>query len=188
MKKGPLILIGVGVLIALATSIGSFRWLKAQAESRVIRQETVEVAIASADIPWGTVLSRQMIKFMPYLKASLPGGYHTSAATLEGRVTIYPLKENAPIFESSLAPKDIKTGGMAAVVSPKKRAMAVRVDKVIGVSGFIFPGNRVDVLVTLTEQKEGQAAVTKTVLQNILVLASGPEVDKTGKAGEAFHR
>ena len=101
---------------------------------------------------WGTVLNSQMIKTAPYLRKSLPSGYHETAKSLEGRVLIYPVKANEPIFESSLAPTSIKAGGMAAVVTPNKRAMAVKVDKVVGVSGFVFPGNRVDMLVTLTGQ------------------------------------
>jgi pilus assembly protein CpaB len=64
---------------------------------------------------------------------------------------------------------------MAVVLSPNKRAMSVKVDKVIGISGFIQPNNRVDILVT-TKHKVGSSApisITKTVLENILVLAVG---------------
>jgi pilus assembly protein CpaB len=91
-----------------------------------------------------------------------------------------PVKANEPIFETKLAPTSVKTGGVAAVITPKKRAVAIRVDKTIGVSGFIHPGNRVDVLVTI--RREGaQTAMTKTVLENILVLAVGPETEIKGK-------
>jgi pilus assembly protein CpaB len=91
-----------------------------------------------------------------------------------GRVLIYPVKVNEPIFESRLAPMEVKTGGVAAVISPKKRAIAVKVDKVIGVSGFIHPGNRVDILMTLATGRTFNP-VTKTILENILVLAVGSE-------------
>jgi len=60
------------------------------------------------------------------------------------------------------------------VISPKKRAIAAKVDKVIGVSGFIHPGNRVDVLMTLATGRTFNP-VTKTILENILVLAVGSE-------------
>ena len=180
-KKGPLIVLGIGILIALVVSIASYSMLKSKAQKQAQKQEIVEVAVAAADMPWGTVLSKQMVKTAPYLKTSLPDGYHTTVASLEGRVLVYPLKSNEPIFESSLAPTSIKTGGMAAVVQPDKRAMAVKVDKVVGVSGFVFPGNRVDVLVTLPDRGENKTPTTKTVLENILVLATGSEVEKTGK-------
>jgi pilus assembly protein CpaB len=92
-----------------------------------------------------------------------------------------PVKANEPILRSRLAPDSIATGGVAAVVDPKKRAMAVRVDKVIGVSGFVHPGNRVDVLVSLQQPGEGSSSITKIVLQNIPVLAAGTEMEQRGK-------
>jgi pilus assembly protein CpaB len=178
-KKGPVIVLGIGILVALLVSIVSYNFLKGKAQKQFQTQETVDIAIAAIDLPWGTALNTQVLKTAPYLKTSLPAGHHTSTASLEGRVLIYPVKANEPIFESSLAPTSIKAGGMAAVVTPNKRAMAVKVDKVVGVSGFVFPGNRVDILVTLAGQES--QAITKTVLENMLVLASGSEVAKTGK-------
>jgi pilus assembly protein CpaB len=123
-----------------------------------------------------------MIKTVPYLKENLPQGVISDPTSLVGRVLVFPVKANEPIFESRLAPTNIKTGGVAAVISPKKRAVAVRVDPVIGVSGFIHAGNRVDVLVTIVPDKiSNPNPVTKIVLENILVLAAGPDVEKKGK-------
>ncbi len=59
--------------------------------------------------------------------------------------------------------------------------MGVKVDKVVGVSGFIHPGNRVDVLVTLSRSDRQNEPTTKIVLENILVLATGTELEKSGK-------
>jgi pilus assembly protein CpaB len=92
-----------------------------------------------------------------------------------------PVKANEPILKSRLAPDSIATGGVAAVVDPNKRAMAVKVDKVIGVSGFVHPGNRVDVLVSLQKTERDDKPITKIVLQNILVLATGAEMEQRGK-------
>jgi pilus assembly protein CpaB len=100
---------------------------------------------------------------------------------VEGRTLIFPAKTGEPIFESKLAPAGNQGGGVASVIGPKKRAMAVKVDKFIGVSGFVHPGNRVDILVTINDQGKVSVPITKTVLQNVLVLAAGPDVDKTGK-------
>jgi pilus assembly protein CpaB len=115
-----------------------------------------------------------MLKKVDFLKGSLKGGYFSDSSSLVGRVLIYPVKANEPIFESRLAPMDVKVGGVAAVITPQKRAVAVKVDKVIGVSGYIHPGNRVDVLITLGTGKT-YAPVTKTILENVLVLAVGSE-------------
>ncbi|MBP1750240.1 MAG: flp pilus assembly protein [Deltaproteobacteria bacterium] len=185
MKKIPIIVLSIGIVIALIVSIISYNVLKSKAQMQLQTQETVDVAVAGIDMTWGTVMEKSMVKTAQYLKKSLPPGYFTSASSLEGRVLIRPVKANEPIFESALAPSSIKSGGMAAVVQPNKRAMAVKVDKVVGVSGFIYPGNRVDVLVTLQQSGQDKGAITKTVLENILVLASGVDVEKTGKQERA---
>lgn len=180
-KKLPVLVLAIGIVLALVISIASYGILKKNAQSHLQSQETTNVVIAAMDLPWGTKLTAAALKTAPYLKKSLPRGYHASTQNLEGRVLVFPVKTNEPIFESSLAPESVKSGGMAAVVQPTKRAMAVKVDKVVGVSGFIFPGNRVDVLVTLKDRTDQRNAMTKIVLDNVLVLAAGPEVEKTGK-------
>jgi pilus assembly protein CpaB len=136
--------------------------------------EIQPVVVAAVDLSWGTRITNEMLKKTNFLKGSLTTGYFSDPALIVGRVLIYPVRVNEPIFESRLAPVEMKTGGIAAVISPKKRAVAVKVDKVIGVSGFIHPGNRVDVLMTLTTGRTFDP-VTKTILENILVLAVGSE-------------
>jgi pilus assembly protein CpaB len=98
---------------------------------------------------------------------------------MEGRVLIVSLKQNEPILETKLAPTSVSTGGVSAVVKPGKRAIAVKGDKVLGISGFIKPGNRVDVLVTLKYGKKIET--TKIVLENVLVLATGKELQENDK-------
>ena len=173
MGKRPFLLLGTAAFIALITSFLIYGYLK---KSRVtpVAIEKESVAVANVDLLWGTKLTKEMMKQVDIPKGTLPGDFFSDPSAIEGRVLIYPVKANEPIFESRLAPEHVKTGGVAAVVSPKKRAMAVKVDKVMGVSGFIHSGNRVDVLITLSTGKSS-APVTKTILENILVLAAGSE-------------
>jgi pilus assembly protein CpaB len=70
---------------------------------------------------------------------------------------------------------------VSAIVTSEKRAIAVKVDKIIGVSGFIHPNNRVDVLVTLKNVAGLNFPVNKTILENVLVLAVGPDIERKGK-------
>src|SRR6185295_17716322 len=67
--------------------------------------------------------------------------------------------------------------GLAALIPSNMRAIAVRVDDVVGVAGFIHADDRVDVLVTLRPTYQGAESTTKVFLQNIKVLAVGQEVD-----------
>jgi len=180
-KYKPIILLGAGIIVALVTSFLTYDWLNQKAEAKLVKpQKTLEIAVASVDLPWGRVITNDMIEYKHFLQDSLPEGHFSRESSLEGRVVITPVKVNEPIFESSLAPTSIKTGGVAAVITSKKRAMAVKVDKVIGVSGFIYPGNRVDVLVTLRRDGKDQP-FTKTVLENVLVLAVGTKIEAEGK-------
>jgi pilus assembly protein CpaB len=87
------------------------------------------------------------------------------------------------ITEFRLYPDDVKTGGVSAMIAPGKRAMAVKGNKVLGLSGFIRPGNHVDVLVALSPEQKMEKAVTKLVLENVLVLATGTEL-QPGENGE----
>jgi len=181
-KYKPTILIVLTVLVALATSVLVYKWL--QERSIAIagqRGEIVNVAVAVTDLSWGTVIKPELVKIVPFLKGSLTAaGVFSDPATITGRVVITPIKADEPIFDSRLATSDITKGGVAAVIAANKRAMTVRVDKVKGVSGFIHPGNRVDVVATF-RPNFSQMPVTLTVLENIPVLATGTDTEIKNK-------
>lgn len=184
-KNRSLVVFTLAVVIACIASVWTYTALKGSASGQDKKVDTVSVAVAAVDMAWGSVLSKETIRMVPYLRENLPAGHFTDPETLTGRTIIYPIKANEPILTSRLAPSDFKGGGVAAVVSPSKRAMAVKVDKVIGVSGFIHPGNRVDVLVTLSEQNNRNVPIAKTVLENVLVLATGIEMEQSQKQEKA---
>jgi pilus assembly protein CpaB len=138
------------------------------------------VVVAVADLPWGTKLKPEMLKTLLFLKGSLSLGHFSDPLEIEGRVTITPLKRNDAITESRLAPVEVTTGGVSAIITPGKRAVAAKGDKVIGIAGFINPGNRVDVLVTMTDPRT-KSEITKIVLENILVLATGTQLEQAGE-------
>jgi pilus assembly protein CpaB len=187
-KWKPVIPIVVALVIASGGSLFLYRWLQAKAQPtetvEVAETKAVPVAVAAANIPWGTKLKRDMIKTAPYLTESLPTGYSSDRGKLEGRVVIAALRQNEPITEVKLAPTSVTVGGVSAIITPGKRAIAVKGDKVIGLSGFILPGNFVDVLVTWTDPRT-KTEVTKTVLERIPVLATGTEMQEDDKGNTA---
>ena len=174
----PVIMLVVALLIAGIVSYWSYGLLQKKTVEQAAPADTQQVAVAAYDLKWGTVITNEVVKTQPYLKGSLPTGYIADPAAAVGRVVMYPMQVNEPLTESRLAPASVKLGGVAAIVSPKKRAMAVKVDKVVGVSGFIHPGHRVDVLVSLAKTDKVQQPITKIVLENIPVLAVGTEVEQ----------
>jgi len=181
-KKKHLIFLGLAVFLALMVTLLAYNWIQKTATAKAKHQEMQKLVVAAFDIPWSTVLTKDMVRTTTFLKESLPNGYYLDPAQIVGRTVIQPIRANEPITEARLAPTSVTTGGVAAVITPNKRAMSVKVDKVVGVSGYIHPGNRVDVLVTLNQQRgDVTSPVTKIVLENILVLASGPEFNEKKK-------
>src|SRR4030042_5123583 len=136
-KYKPVMLLGVAVIIALMTSLLIYGYMQRNGRSQEVAVEIQPVVVAAVDLSWGTRITNEMIKKANFLKGSLTTGYFSDPDLVVGRVLIYPVRVNEPVFESRLAPVEVKTGGVAAVITPKKRAFAVKVDKVIGVSGFI---------------------------------------------------
>lgn len=102
---------------------------------------------------------------------------------LVGRVTIAEIFPGEPILETRLAPEG-SAAGLPAIIPPGMRAMTVKVDEVIGVAGFVAPGTYVDVVGTVVEGA-GQNAVSRVILQNVKVLASGQRME-TQKDGQAI--
>ncbi|MEW6327517.1 MAG: Flp pilus assembly protein CpaB [Thermodesulfobacteriota bacterium] len=181
-KYRHLIFLGAAVIMALVTSLLIYTWLQKQAKvEKIADLQTQSVVVAAGDLPWGTALKKEMMKTVPLPRGSLPAGYFSSDETLIGRVLDSDLKANEPILESKLAPVGGVGGSMAAIVGPEKRAMAVKVDEVSGIAGFIRPKDRVDVLVTLSGEGEISTPITKTVLQDIPVLATVIEWERKEK-------
>ncbi|MEN6431621.1 MAG: Flp pilus assembly protein CpaB [Smithella sp.] len=172
-KNLSLIILVAGVIVALLAGIGTYTWLHKRTTVQSQTAATRPVVVAAADLSWGKVLDASQVKTAPFLKSSMPQGSFSQPSEVAGRTLLYPVKAGEPLFETQLAPTSVKVGGVSALISPNKRAMAVKVDKVIGVSGFINPGNHVDVLVTIEN-------LTKTVLENILVLTVGQQMERTG--------
>ena len=176
--------IALALVVALTASFFLYKWLQAQKAPKkvvkVVEQEAVSIVVVAVDLPWGTKLEAEMIKSAPYFEESLPPGNFSDPDAVTGRVLIASMKQNEPILESKLAPTSVTTGGVSAVIKPGKRALAVKGDKVLGISGFINPGNRVDILVTMTDKKR-KRETTKIVLENIHVLATGKEIQRNDK-------
>ena len=106
----------------------------------------------------------------------LPIGAVRDPKEVVDRILISRAFAGQPVFPGMLAAKNAGNG-LAALIPPNMRAMAVRVDDVVGVAGFIHLDDRVDVLVTLHPNRPGAETTTKVFMQNVKVLAVGQEVE-----------
>jgi pilus assembly protein CpaB len=140
---------------------------------------TTSVVAAAADIKLGTVLDKSNLTTIQ-IAGSVPKGAILKPENAIGRGVVADIYQGEAILESRLAPPG-SGGGLAAAIPQGMRACAVRVDDVVGVSGFVTPGMRVDVLISGIppgEQVPTQGTVAKTILQNIQVLSAGTDIQK----------
>jgi pilus assembly protein CpaB len=138
-----------------------------------------QVAVAARDLEMGAVLQASDVALLDWPADMLPIGYAPATADLVGRGLMVSVRANEPILDSKLADR-AAGGGLPILIPDGMRAVSVRVDEVIQVAGFVMPGTRVDVLVTL---QVGGPAQTRTILQNIQALAAGQTIarDTEGK-------
>jgi pilus assembly protein CpaB len=176
----------LALVVAVVASVFIYKWMKKQtAPKEMAKIEDVklkEAAIAEVDLPVGTQLKSEMIKSVSFLEDSLPPGYFSDPNKLVGRIVISPLKRQELILESRLASSDVTRGGMAAILKPGKRAVSIAGNKVLGVSGLVNPGDRVDILLTSSDTKT-KTKVNKTVFENVLVLATGTQLSRNPEGG-----
>ena len=177
----------VAVFFGLIAAYGIYNFLRQQKDvAESLRTATQNVVVASKDIPAGTTINDEMIKkgmvkTIPWPKTSVPGGSFASPEQIIGKTNRVKIIANEPILESRLAGEG---AGLTARLEQGKRAMAVKVDEIIGVSGFIVPDDRVDVIVTTVPpgSNNQENRMSKIVLQNKRVLSVAQNVEqKEGK-------
>lgn len=168
------VVFGVAVLVAAAATFGVWRVLQsAEARNRVA---TVPVVVALRDIPEGSLIERDMLGTSTWPAQAMPAGAFSRIDSVAGRVTRVPVFKGEPIVPGRLAP--VGTGpGLEVKISPGKRAMAVRINDVAGISGLIQPNSRVDVLVTMRDGSS-RAQVAKLFMENMRVLSVGTQVQR----------
>jgi pilus assembly protein CpaB len=175
------------LLLALSSgglaAVLALRYLREQATPLMASEpKKVKIVLAARSMPTGAVVTEQDVKVVSWPGDAVPGGYIASIADAVGRGVITPVAENEPLLAAKVSTKDAG-GGLPIIIKEGMRATSVRVDEVIGVAGFVLPGTRVDVLLTLDKSEGRGQSITRTILQNVQVLAAGQQVqrDKEGK-------
>ena len=140
------------------------------------------IVLSTRNLAVGSVVTERDVKVVSWPGEAVPAGYIRSVKDAVGRGVITPVAENEPLLTSKTSTKDAG-GGLPIIIRDGMRAVSVRVDEVIGVAGFVLPGTRVDVMLTLDKGPDRPQSITKTLLQNVQTLAAGQSVtrDKEGK-------
>jgi len=172
--------IALAVCLGIVTAALVVVYLNKQAR---LAQVSAQAVAARQDIVSGAVIKRGMVEIRTFPRNALPPGAADKLESVVDMVALQQIEAGKPISQNQVGP----THRLAYRVPPLMRAVTVALDPIIGVGGFIRPGDRVDVIATFTV---GSGAVTKTVLQNVELLATGKEVvateiePETGKEGK----
>jgi pilus assembly protein CpaB len=138
------------------------------------------VVVAKVPIQLGEKIEADKLMLASMPNGSAPEKVFRRIEDVKGRVAITPIGVRDPVTEAKLAPEG-EGGGLSAVIPEGYRAMTVKVDDIVGVSGFVMPGSFVDVVAVIVppaaQGVQSQGPISKIVLQNIRVLASGPKLD-----------
>jgi pilus assembly protein CpaB len=178
MNRRLLTILLLAFLVAAVCSYGVYRVVGAQlTASKPVA--TTHVVAARVDIKLGSILAAGDLTTVE-IAGPLPKGAITDPKNAIGRGVISDLYQGEPILDSRLAAVG-SGGGLAAIIRPGMRAMAVRVDDVVGVAGFVTPGMHVDILISgipPNGSPQGQGTQVETILQNIEVLSAGQDIQK----------
>lgn len=174
-------LIGLVVALVVAFIASTYVYREMQRRPAATKPlQVTQVVIAAQSLSLGTRLTPEQLRLVPWPGDNPMPGMFTRIEDCVGRALIQSVVPNEPILEANLAPKEAGAG-LSATIPEGMRAVSVAVNDVIGVAGFVLPGTTVDVLGTAT--LGGNENLTRTILENVRVLAAGQKItqDKEGK-------
>jgi len=164
--------LGVALALGLLAALAGYAGLRAMARQVVAStsKQFVPVVVSATDLTFGTKLDKAQLRVFRYPKESVPAGAYSDIDSVAGQTTKIFLAAREPITATKLSSVG---GGLSMKVRNGLRATSLEVNQVSGVSGFVLPGDHVDVLCTVDGRGGKEEAVTRTILQNAEVLASG---------------
>jgi pilus assembly protein CpaB len=176
MSRRRFLVIGVFALtVGVLSSLRVYNQLRAMIPAA---SSGVDVVVAAKDIQVGAKLSDHDLNVVRYPPGNLPPHvFHTKTSAIAGGVVVLPIGRGEFVVREKLAGEEAGTG-LPALIAMGMRAVAVRVNDVTNVAGFVAPRARVDVLVTGYSPGSGELQ-TITVLQDIAVLACGQSTDSS---------
>lgn len=199
MDTRKIMLIAGALVIAIMAAFGVNQMMRGASAPPARAAAAGEISgpmilVATRQLPLGTIVGPDSFRYQPWPKELIEKAYflkdQTDVNTLIGTVVRYPITAGQPLTQGSLVHPDDR-GFLAAALGPGMRALTVKVSQEQGVAGFVFPGDRVDVLLSQTLQiEEGssypdkQLFTAETIVRNVRVLATDQRYnakDETGK-------
>jgi len=197
MEPKKIVLLVGAVVVALVTALLARQMFVKSAAPIAVAAPVVfsqptgpNVLVATRALPVGTILGETDFKFQPWPKDLIKGAYYLEANldinVLRGSVVRNEMAAGQPLTTGSFVqPGD--RGFLAAALGPGMRAITVAVRAETSVAGFVFPGDRVDVMLTQAVEGSGGGPALKTsetIVRNMRVLATDQRTSSEDKAGK----
>src|SRR5215212_83142 len=148
-RSRPWFMLALALTSGVVAALLALRYLRQQTTPLMASEpKRANIVLSARNLPVGAVVSERDVKMVSWPGETVPSGYIRSVKDAVGRGVITPLAENEPLLESKVSTKDAG-GGLPIIIRDGMRAVSVRVDEIIGVAGFVLPGTRVDVMLTL---------------------------------------
>ncbi len=199
MDTRKIMLIVGALIIAIGAAFGVNQMMRGSSAPTARAAAAPEIngpmiLVATRQLPTGTIIGPDSFRYQPWPKELIEKAYFlkdkTDVNTLVGTVVRYPITAGQPLTQGSLVHPDDR-GFLAAALAPGMRAVTVKVSQEQGVAGFVFPGDRVDVLLAQTiSVKEGssypddQLYTAETIVRNVRVLATDQRYDAEDETGK----
>jgi pilus assembly protein CpaB len=200
--KKIMLLVGALVIAAVTAIMAKNMFAGAGAEQAQAAAATAavpvgpKVLVARKELPVGTIIDAESLTFQPWPKEMMQNAYYTEGqpdadmSKLLGTVVRYPITAGQPMTRGAMVgPQD--RGFLAAALGPGMRAITVPVNANTGVAGFVFPGDRVDIVLTQEVAGGGDGPalkVSETVIRNVRVLATDQRTTSKGEDGQTLVR
>lgn len=170
MKTRTLFMLFIALIFGVGAALMANNWVEERLRP-VVDSAGTPVVVAALEIPFGTKIETAHVKVVDWPSGEAPKGAIADPEIIKGRIAKQSFLPGEVLLEERVV-EHLGGSTLASIVEQNKRAVTVRVNDVIGVAGFLLPGNRVDILFT---RRAGGRSVTQTILQDIKVLA----VDQT---------
>lgn len=178
MRRNGILMLAVGLVLAFVAVVMVRSWLVQQVQRPGPALENAHVVIARRAINYGDEIRADYLMAVPWPSNIRPEGTFTSIAEVTDgdtkRVALRSIEANEPLLRSKVSGFGQKAT-LASVIDGSKRAITIRVNDVIGVAGFVLPGDRVDVLLTRKLDTKNEDFQNDVVLQNLRVLGIDQE-------------
>lgn len=186
---GALLIAGVTALMAKNMFSGASA---PQAQAGPVVPAGPEVLVATRTLPVGTIVDAEAFRYQPWPQGLVQDAYYIRGEggapdqqSLIGTVVRSEITAGQPLTQGAIV-RPGERGFLAAALGPGMRAVTVAVSATSGVAGFVFPGDRIDLVLTQEVEGGGEGAplrASETIIRNIRVLAVDQRINPTDAEG-----